>query len=293
MAHSSDISNDRGTQINHNNQEISDPRRTIVSSQTQSRQGKVDFEKWKINFNGTGNVVDFLFNIDTLVDRTQCSFEQLEDNFQTFLSVDAERWYWEFIKRHNDPPYRLLKKALLKEFASSESDDDILYQMNSRKQSPRVSYDDFHSAILAMNSRMKVSITENRLVNIIRKNVIPELKVMLFNSKTNNLHTLRDVARNAEKILKENKTMYPTKIVTRHINELEIQPEDIEFEEDPQIEAMEFSQRTVKPDYSHIKCWNCLTFGHSYIYCPEETRALFCYKCGERNVSTTKCKNTH
>lgn len=115
--------------------------------------------------------------------------------------------------------------------------------MNSRKQTPRESYDDFHSAILAMNSRM------NSLVNIIRKNVIPELQVMLFNSETNDLHTLRDVASNAVKILKENKTVYPTKIVKPHVNELKIQTKDIEFEE-----AMGFSKRSVKPDYYHVKC---------------------------------------
>lgn len=260
------------------------------------RREKIDLEKWKVHFDGTGSVTDFLFKIDTLIDRTRCTFEQLEANFQIFLGGKAEQWYWKFVKSNNDPPYSLIKRGILKEFATFESDDDLLMQINSRKQNRKENYEDFHSAILALNSKMTESLSENRLVRILRKNVIPELKLMLVNSDAKDLHTLREVAKNLEEILKENKGTHPTKFVSRTVNELDAastSDEELDFENDPQIEALQFSQRSFKPDYSRIKCWNCLSMGHSYIYCPEETRALFCYKCGERNVATTKCPNPH
>lgn len=58
-------------------------------------QSKVDIEKWKISFNGTGNVSDFLFKIETLQVRSYCSDEHLMNNFQILLTGKAETWYWD------------------------------------------------------------------------------------------------------------------------------------------------------------------------------------------------------
>lgn len=280
---------------NQSNQEPTDPIQAFLASQSTNRQ-KLDLEKWKINFDGSGNVDDFIFKLDTLVERTRCTHEQLESRFQIFLSGKAEKWYWEFVKRNNDPPYRLIKNGLLQEFAVVETDDQLLLQLNSRKQQPRESYDDFHTALLAISYKMKEPMSEERLVNIIKKNVSTELKFMLFNSETTDLHALREVARKAETIIKETKQTHPIKNLNRQVHELELeslQGDGLGSEEDPQIEALQFSARAKKSDYSHIKCWNCLSFGHSYLYCPEDTRNLFCYKCGERGVATVRCKNPH
>lgn len=265
-------------------------------SAVSERRDKIDFEKWKVTFDGTGNVSDFLFKIDTLVERTRCSVDQLQDNFQIFLKGRAETWYWQYIAKNNDPPYRLIKRGLKNEFATFDTDDDILLQINLRKQHPKESYDDFHSAILSLNSRMSESLTDSRLINILKKNVNSELRLMLFNSDSGDLQSLRDLARKAERVLKENKAPMAPKISSRHVNEMEIETpkeEDSDYEFDPQLEAIQFSKPFSKPDYSRIKCWNCLSLGHSYIYCPEESRAIFCYKCGQRGVVTTKCGNPH
>lgn len=290
------LSNRQTPTVNPNRDSSHPPQNSNLTQAPGFRRDKIDLEKWKIHFNGTGSVTEFLFKLDTLVDRTGCTIEQLEANFQIFLSGKAEQWYWQFIKRNNDPPYGLIKRGILKEFSTFESDDDLLMQINSRKQNHKETYEDFHSAILSLNSKMTESISENRLVKILKKNVNSDLRLMLFNSDTDDLHTLRDVARNAEKMLRENKSTQPTKIVNRSVHELDVasaSEEDLDFENDPQIDALQFSQRSFKPDYSRIKCWNCLVMGHSHIYCPEETRALFCYKCGERNVSTIKCPKSH
>ena len=131
------------------------------------------------------------------------------------------------------------------------------------------------------------------LIEIIKKNVNPEIKVLLFISDPKDLGELRLLARKAEKLLLENKSN--SVLRTRQVNEISINtiPDESDQELDPQVEAIQFSRRSTNFDYSKIKCWNCLSFGHSYIYCPEETRHIFCYKCGERGVVTTKCKNSH
>lgn len=127
-------------------------------------------------------------------------------------------------------------------------------------------------------------------------NVHSNLRVMLFNTDPKSLHDLRDLAREAEKVINENRASLGENKPTRYVNEIGTNTvvEDVSnCEPDPQIEALQFNNRLAKPDYSGIKCWNCLSLGHSYIYCPEETRAVFCYKCGERGVVTPKCKKVH
>ena len=128
------------------------------------------------------------------------------------------------------------------------------------------------------------------LIEIFKQNTNPNLKLLLFSAEVTSLFDLRDYARRAEKVLQETKPL-------RQVNEVAIVPlgkeEEDEYEIDPQLDTLNISKRFSKPDYSKIKCWNCLAFGHSYIYCPDDSRHLFCYKGGNRGVSTVNCTNQH
>ena len=116
---------------------------------------------------------------------------------------------------------------------------------------------------------------------------------MLFISDPKDLGELRLLARKAEKVLLENRTSVVYR--PRQVNEISVETVLDEFnqESDPQVDAMNMTRPYVKNDYSRIKCWNCLQMGHSYIYCPDEVRHLFCFKCGQRSVTTLKCKGPH
>lgn len=129
-------------------------------SHGQNLSDRIKLEKWKIHFDGTGSVTNFLFKIDTMAKRTLCSDEHLLSNFQIFLGGKAEEWYWDFMKRNEDPSYSFLKFSISREFGKLESDDEILINIHKRKQHQKESYDSFHSAIVAMNSRMGEPLAE-------------------------------------------------------------------------------------------------------------------------------------
>lgn len=119
---------------------------------------------------------------------------------------------------------------------------------------------------------------------------------MLFSAEPKNLEDLRDIARKAEKLIKENKVQTNIQTTGKQVHEVRanINEEDpSDLLNDPQIEAFNLNRSSPKSDYSKIKCWNCLNFGHSYIYCPDEKRNKFCYKCGQHGVLTTNCPNSH
>ncbi|GBP16028.1 hypothetical protein EVAR_101033_1 [Eumeta japonica] len=230
---------------------------------------KFKLEKWKLHFDGTGNVADFLFKIDTLSNRTGCPEEHLLANFQVFLGGKAEEWYWNFVKQNENPTYAFLSYAISQEFGATESDDDLLLSLHKRKQQPKESYDNFHSALVSINSRMKEPLPDHKLIKILKKNAQSNLRIMLFNTDPRSLYSLRNLARDAEKVIAENRSDNKP---LRCVNEIDAESADdaSEFETDPQVCALNLNRRSLKPDFSKIRCWNCQSMGHSYIYCPED-----------------------
>ncbi|XP_075160303.1 uncharacterized protein LOC142233307 [Haematobia irritans] len=256
----------------------------------------IKLKDWNVSFSGEGSVSDFIFKIDTLSKRSHCSVDYLMDNFQIFLTNKAETWYWRYIRQHPRSTFDQLKNALNKEFGSLESDNEVKLRISTRRQHNKESYDDYHTAIMQMNQRLRCPLSDSTLIEIMRENVNSELRLMLFGLDFGDVDELREIARRAERIIKENKS--PSNQITtrqRHINELRFEDptDESEGENDPQIEVLKINKPNNKNDYSRIKCWNCLNMGHSFIYCPETVRHVFCYKCGERNVTTLQCSNAH
>lgn len=272
---------------------IRTPGSQVNSFSNVSSNSHFKLKDWKISYNGEGDVNDFLFKIDTLTERSQCPHDHLMSNFHLFLTGKAETFYSDFIRLNQRANYATLREALSKEFDKLESDHEILLKISTRRQLPKERYDDFHSYIVHLNLRLSNPMSDASLIEIIKKNVHADLKVMLFISDFKDLNKLRDLARKAEKVLSENKT--GTLGRQQQINEITTESET-EFSDapsDPQVEAHKVNGTWVNNDYSKIKCWNCLQLGHSYIYCPNETRNIFCYKCGQKGVTTPKCNDPH
>lgn len=150
----------------------------------------VKLKDWKISYDGTTPVSD------TLCERTGCSHDHQLANFHVLLCGKAETFYWSFTQRNAETPtYPLLKYALTKEFGKLENDYDIILKISMRKQNAKESYDDFHSAIVSMNTRLKEPIAERSLIDIVKRNMNVNLKFMLFNSQPRTLDEVRDLAR--------------------------------------------------------------------------------------------------
>ena len=157
----------------------------------------VKLKDWKVSYNGEGSVSDFLFKLDTLSQRSQCPQDYVLANFHLFLSNKAETWYWDYIKQNPNDNYISLKEALLKEFDTLETDQEILLKISTRRQYSKETYDDFHSSITRLNLRLRNPMSFISLIEIIKKNVNPEIKVLLFISDPKDLGELRLLARKA------------------------------------------------------------------------------------------------
>ena len=292
--------NNSGLAGNRPNDSTPNRQPNLVNTNSQSNNfsqydSNVKLEKWKIIYDGNGSVSDFLFKVETLSRRSKCSEEQLLNNFHVLLEGKAETWYWWYMKNNRNVIFPSLRQAITREFGHLESDHDILMKITMRKQQMKESYDDFHTAVVSMNSRLRNPMSESSLIDIMKQNLTPNLKFLLFNSLPRTIEDLKDTARRAELVLRDNKMFNPYFGNNRNVSEIDTSVDDsAELDTlDPQIEAIHYTKRNSKPDYSRIQCWNCLKYGHSYIYCNEEIRSPFCFKCGQKGVLTPKCPNDH
>lgn len=233
--------------------------------------------------------------METLCKRSKCSDEHLLSNFHVLLDGKAEQWYWLFTKQNREVTYPLLRSAITNEFGHLQSDHDVLLKISSRKQQYKENFVDFYTSIVSMNLRLQNPLPDITLIDIMKRNLNSNLRFLLFNSDTKTLTDFREIARKAEGVLKENKFQNPNIVSARNISELDttMDEEDDPNMVDPQLEAIKISTNRNKYDYSKIQCWNCMSLGHSYIYCSEEIRKPFCFKCGQKGVLTPKCPNKH
>ena len=104
-----------------------------------------------------------------------------------------------------------------------------------------------------------------------------------------NLEDLYLKARQAESYL-NSRYPIPTRI-TKQVHEIETNLYEDDMYNQNLAEVNEIIP--TRPDYSKLKCWNCDAMGHSHIYCPVFPRTKYCFLCGNKNVTTPECNNTH
>lgn len=279
-----------------NNDNASNPVQNLnqsTSSANSSNFNSVRIDKWNINYDGTQDVHDFLFKVDTLRQRYNCTEGEVVANFHLFLKGKADTWFWFYLKKFPNTTYGQLSEAIVRKFSTVEDDNDRFVQMVERHQKPKECFEDYFTDIVNMNSRLSDPLRDEKLTDLIMKNAWEPLGTMLFSYRATNLDQLRDRARIAEKFIGR---QIHYRQQRRTISEIEPIKVD-ETEEDVQGDVSAINQRgysasTRKPiDKSKYKCWNCDEIGHSYYDCPSETRNLFCYRCGEKNITTLQCKH--
>lgn len=262
------------------------------SSRNTNSSNSIKIDKWKISYDGTTDVDDFLFKVDSLKNQWNCPADQVVASFHTFLKGKAETWFWSYLKQHPNTTYDILKLAITKQFGKIENDCDKIVKMIERRQTPKESFDDFFTDMLAMNVRLSQPMSDTKMIDLIKNNTKESLGSLLFTTDVFSLDHLRDSARKAEKYVTRQQQVRTQK---KLVSEIEI-PEMVEelVEEEGEIAAFRYqgqqNRERKEIDTRHFKCWNCDQVGHSFYDCPSETRNLFCFRCGEKNITTVQCK---
>lgn len=164
------------------------------------------------------------------------------------------------------------------QYRDSRTDVDWRELIRDRKQKTNETFDSFYEAIADISDRLSRPLEENVLIEILRRNLLPEIQHEILNVPIYSIAHLRDVCRKREFFLQDVSRRHVSSKPSnfrRNIHELFVPPDESMLEED-EIAAIS------------LICWNCRKGGHLYQDCIEP-RSIFCFGCGAPNVYKPNC----
>ncbi|KAI8124706.1 hypothetical protein CVS40_5146 [Lucilia cuprina] len=241
---------------------------------------------WRLKFSGNCSslsVDSFLYRVEALTNQTLGgNFDLLCKNASALFEGKASDWYWRYHKTVREIKWTDLCLALRRQFRDTRTDMDYRELIRDRKQKPGESFDTFYDSILELVDHLDQPIAESLMIEILRRNILPEIQHEILNLQIFSVDHLRDICRKREFFLqdirKRNVAHRPL-VFSKKIAEL--------YEDSETASNIAFDSDNDVSELSLI-CWNCRKIGHRYQDCLAE-RNVFCYGCGAPNNYKPTC----
>lgn len=234
---------------------------------------------WHLKFDGSKdsmNCNEFLYRLRSLTAQTlNNDYELLCDNLHLLFASKASDWFWNFHKKNYKFSWQAFCAAFQKRFDDSKDDFDLWELIRNRRQKENESFDDYQLAVEDIISRLSHEISEEKLIDILKRNAKSSLRFELLHLKIANRDELREEVRKHENFNTTNSFTRP-RFGKGNVSEL---ASDHEEAEDESISAIHRRALT---------CWNCDKTGHRFDDCLGERR-VFCYGCGAKNIYKPRC----
>lgn len=283
---------------------------------------RIKIEKWQIFFSGevgprSLSVAEFIRQVTILAKANRVSEDELLQQAYIFFTGEARKWYFTYWEKFTT--WGHLVHYLTMSFENPNKDKAIEDEMRERKQRPNERF----SAYLADMERLSQSLTQ-------RMNERQKLKLIFENTKLSyrrrlalvQINSINDLADYCYQFDSLEPSLFLTTATRGHVQNVnQIDLDDFENlnlndEEGEEINALygskAFRSKNLKRDTVRnstvpqqvisnptsedtsilINCWNCRKSGHVARYCPEQKR-IYCYACGEPNVTKSNCPNQH
>lgn len=276
-----------------------DRRSEANSNRAQNRNCEdVKLYKWGIKYDGISMPVDYFFSVIEMKQPSYpYSFDQIFQHFDQLLTGKAQTFYFQFRLTNPRANYNFLKLAMEEQYGSLDTETDIWKKILLRRQKFGETFDDFYESIKELRLRLKDPRTSVEIISLLRDNVLHEISLALVSFSSNSLSAFVQKCRETDKLIKRNYS-FKQKSGRPHVNEVVV--EDVEeqvvdleafqsysrnrFNNPPQNNA--FNKTKEKREF---RCYNCDATDHGWFKCPEKTRILFCYECGEKETNTVEC----
>lgn len=264
---------------NNNNNQQDIPRENVIA-------GGHRIHQWSLRFDGGPNgleVNDFLFRVERQARLYGVNDEALAIGFGELLKGRAEQWFWTFQRQYEFATWEELKDAFIQRYApNQETDFEIRSQIESRRQRPCESFNDFCQDVEAMATRLVRRMTDRELVQILRRNMLMHLRKALWQNNIVSVHQLLQCCAQYENLCKEEEWQTQQRRPAR-INEVTV---DNNNQSRPLLHQ---PTPTMAAQRNSPICWNCNETGHTFVHCPQSRNGVFCFACGMRNVIKVSC----
>lgn len=251
-------------------------------------------QSWNLKFDGSSsglNVEEFLYRVTSLTnDNFSGDFSVICKNLNTLLTGKAKEWYWRFHKQSPSINWVEFCRAIRSQYKDFKTFFDIREELRNRKQKQNENFDTFFEAISAIMDRLPVPLSDEELVEILPRNLRPEIRQDLLYVKIDSVSHLRQLVQTREHFLndeyvKKNLAMRHTGfniVPRRQVADIELDDDVNDFEDIPtNVDALH------KPNLNN-KCWNCEEIGHHWQDCLQDRR-IFCYGCGAKHIYKPNC----
>lgn len=141
-----------------------------------------------------------------------------------------------------------------------------------------------------MLDRLSTPIEELELIEIIKRNLRPEIRHELLYVPIFSMAHLRKLIQMRENLFGEDNYRRPgtNKTTNTSFPRKSVAELDFPLDDDSDINNQIFVD-AIKTVPAVSKCWNCDEPGHLWIDCLKE-RSIFCYGCGAKNTYKPNCE---
>lgn len=252
-------------------------------------------QNWNLKFDGSANglsVDEFLYRIRSLTaENFNNDFSIICRNLHILLSGKARDWYWRFHKQVDNIEWSEFCAAIKYQYKDFKTNFDLREDLRNRKMKAGETFDTFFEAISAIIDRLDSQIAESELIEILTKNLRPDIRHELLYVPIYSVAHLRKCVQMRENLMSDeyfrknvaSRTLnqsYPK----RNVAELDLTENSDIFQPSDSVESnIDAIQYT-----NNSKCWNCDCIGHNWQDCLSE-RTIFCYGCGTKNMYKPQC----
>lgn len=249
--------------------------------------GKVKLYEWGFKYDGSDKltVEDFLCRVQMAQQSSPYTWDQVYNYFHQILEGTLVNWYWQYRKKNVRGNYTMMKDRLLEEYGSKDTDIDVWKSMMKRTQRVGETFMNFYRDMDDLHSRLSVRKSDKEMIDLLKCNVRDELALALAPFKTNSLSEFKNLCRDVDDVMFKRNIGSQKASFRKSVHEINQE----KVEQECEVEAVSSGRNFRKRDINQYICFNCDENGHGFRDCPSEKRCLFCYRCGEKNVTSPNC----
>lgn len=253
---------------------------------------------WHLTFDGSPSglsVEEFLYRLRSLtIDHFNGDFSLICKHLQILLVGKAKHWYWRYRKQVLTVEWNDFCEAIRSQCRDVRTSYDVREEIRNRKQKPGETFDTFYEVVSSIVDMLSTPMTESELVEILTRNLRPEIRQDLLYVYVDSISQLRKLVQKRENFLNDehvrrnlvnrNTNSYlPRRQIAEVLGDTDLVSGDHSLLVDTNIDA-------VKGPPKSFQCWNCGESDHHWEDCLQE-RKVFCYGCGAKDIYKPNCPN--
>ncbi|KAL7726522.1 hypothetical protein ACLKA6_001144 [Drosophila palustris] len=218
-------------------------------------------------------VQEFLYRVRALTaDSLQNDFSFLCKNLRVILVGKVREWYWRFRKENPVVEWDEFCEVFKSQYHDNKDDDSILEDIRARKQKNGELFDTFYEDIMILVSRLSIPMDEYRLMQQLKRNLLPEVKQALLYETVHSDAHLCQLVQLRENLMgeEEAKRSVNRSTVAKPFKRIVSAVDTSSVASDHESAVSELEVNAVQHNGKKFTCWNCDQEGHSWDMCLAE-----------------------